>query len=58
MRLVPRQHGRKRRQYPVNHHLAAQVLAIDRSFLTDRVGRLSRRQLDLVLAGIDIVLGR
>ena len=38
--------------------IVSQVLAIDRSLLTERVGRRSRRQLDLVLAGIDIVLGR
>lgn len=34
------------------------LVAIDKSQLTDRVGRIPRRQLDLVFAGIDVVLGR
>ena len=34
------------------------IVAIDRHQLTESVGKLSRRQLELVLAGIDIVLGR
>jgi mRNA interferase MazF len=34
------------------------VVAIDRSLLRDRVGRLARGKLDLVLSGIDLVLGR
>jgi mRNA interferase MazF len=36
----------------------SQIVTLDRSVLTERVGRVSRRQLDLLLAGIDIVLGR
>jgi mRNA interferase MazF len=36
----------------------SQIVALDRSFLTERVGRVSRKQLDLVLAGLDVVLGR
>ena len=36
----------------------SQVVAIDRALLSERVGRLSARQLLLILAGIDIVLGR
>jgi mRNA interferase MazF len=36
----------------------SQILTIDRALLTDRVGRLSARELQLVLAGIDLVLGR
>jgi mRNA interferase MazF len=36
----------------------SQIVALDRSLLTERVGRISRRQLELVLAGLDIVLGR
>ena len=36
----------------------SQVVTIDRDLLSDRVGLLSRRQLDLVLAGIELVLGR
>lgn len=36
----------------------SQIVSLDRSLLTDRVGRVSRKQLALLLAGIDIVLGR
>jgi len=36
----------------------SQIVTIDRSLLTERVGRVSAKQLELVLAGIDIVLGR
>jgi Growth inhibitor len=36
----------------------SQIVTVDRSFLTERVGRVSAKQLELVLAGIDIVLGR
>jgi len=34
------------------------IVALDRSQLTEYVGKLARRQLELVLAGIDVVLGR
>ena len=34
------------------------IVAVDRSQLTECVGKLARRQLKLVLAGIDAVLGR
>lgn len=34
------------------------VVALDRGLLAERVGRLPRRKLDLILAGIDVVLGR
>jgi mRNA interferase MazF len=34
------------------------VVALDKQQLTERVGRISRRQLELVFAGIDIILGR
>lgn len=37
---------------------ASQVTTLDRSQLTDRVGVLPDHKLDLVLYGIDIVLGR
>lgn len=37
---------------------ASQVVAVDRSFLTERVGRLTPKRLDQVLHGIDVVLGR
>lgn len=36
----------------------SQIVTLDRTVLTERVGRLGRRQLALVLAGIDLVLGR
>jgi len=36
----------------------SQLVALDRSILIERVGRLSSSKLDLVLAGIDTVLGR
>lgn len=35
-----------------------QVVTLDKSELAERVGRLSPAKLDLVLAGIDTVLGR
>jgi mRNA interferase MazF len=36
----------------------SQIIALDRSLLTERLGRVSRKQLALLFAGIDIVLGR
>jgi len=36
----------------------SQIVAVDRSILIERVGRLSPSKLELVLAGIDTVLGR
>jgi mRNA interferase MazF len=36
----------------------SQVLTLDKALLTDRIGRLPRAQLGLVLSGIDVVLGR
>ena len=36
----------------------SQLLSIDRTLLTDRVGHLSAGDLGLLLAGIDLVLGR
>jgi mRNA interferase MazF len=36
----------------------SQIVTVDRATLTERVGKLSSVKLDLVLAGIDIVLGR
>ena len=36
----------------------SQMLTIDRVTLTERAGRLSDSKLDLVLRGIDVVLGR
>lgn len=34
------------------------IVALDRELLTERVGKLPRPKLDLVLAGVDVVLGR
>ena len=36
----------------------SQIVAIDRALLTERVGRISRSQLDAILDGIEVVLGR
>ncbi len=36
----------------------SQIVAIDRTLLTDHVGRVSKNDLGLVLTGIDMVLGR
>jgi len=36
----------------------SQLIALDKSLLTDRTGKLSRTRLESVLSGIDIVLGR
>jgi len=36
----------------------SQVVALDRTVLVEQVGKLSRAKVDLVLAGLDIVLGR
>ena len=36
----------------------SQIIATDRQLLRDRLGRLSKRQLDQLFAGLDVVLGR
>jgi mRNA interferase MazF len=36
----------------------SQIVTLDRTVLTERTGKLPRAQLDLVLSGIDVVLGR
>jgi mRNA interferase MazF len=36
----------------------SQIITVDRALLADRVGRLGEAELELVLAGIDVVLGR
>jgi len=36
----------------------SQIITLDRSLLTERVGRVSQKQLALLFAGLDIVLGR
>ena len=37
---------------------ASHVVALDKVLLTERVGTISRAKVELLLAGIDIVLGR
>ena len=36
----------------------SQIVTLDKSELTERVGRLTRAKLELVLSGVDVVLGR
>jgi mRNA interferase MazF len=36
----------------------SQIVAVDKDLLTDRVGKLPRHKLELVLSGIDVVLGK
>jgi mRNA-degrading endonuclease toxin of MazEF toxin-antitoxin module len=36
----------------------SQLVALDRAALTERVGRVSASSLELILAGIDLMLGR
>jgi mRNA interferase MazF len=36
----------------------SQIITVDRSILTKRVGHVPRRLLELVLGGVDLVLGR
>ncbi len=37
---------------------ASQIITLDRELLTEEVGKLSKRHLELILTGIDIILGR
>ncbi len=37
---------------------ASQVIALDKTVLTERVGKLSRAKTELILSGIDVALGR
>ena len=36
----------------------SQLVALDRTLLEERVGRISQAKIELLLAGIDVVLGR
>jgi len=36
----------------------SQVVTLDKSMLADRVGKLPRAKLELVIAGLDVILGR
>ena len=37
---------------------ASQIITLDRSLLTEETGKVSKRHMELVLSGIDIILGR
>jgi mRNA-degrading endonuclease toxin of MazEF toxin-antitoxin module len=37
---------------------ASPIITLDRELLTEEIGKLSKRQVELVLSGIDIILGR
>jgi len=36
----------------------SQIVTLDRDLITEEVGKLAKRQLELILTGIDIVLSR
>ena len=36
----------------------SQIVTVDKAMLTERAGKIPQRKLELVLAGIDVVLGR
>jgi mRNA-degrading endonuclease toxin of MazEF toxin-antitoxin module len=36
----------------------SQIVTMDKTFLTERVGKLSAAKVELLLSGIDVVLGR
>ena len=36
----------------------SQIVTLDKDLLTERVGRLSRAKLELVCAGVNVILGR
>jgi mRNA interferase MazF len=36
----------------------SQIVAVDKDMLTERAGKVQQRHLDLVFAGLDLVLGR
>ena len=37
---------------------ASLLFAVDRAYLTERIGKLSPKRVDQILASIDVVLGR
>ena len=37
---------------------ASQVVTVDKTVMTERVGKLSSAKVELVLAGVDVILGR
>jgi mRNA interferase MazF len=36
----------------------SQIITLDKDLLTDRVGKLARQKLELLLSGIDVILGK
>jgi mRNA interferase MazF len=36
----------------------SQIVALDKALLTERVGKLARAKIELLLTGVDVVLGR
>jgi mRNA interferase MazF len=36
----------------------SQIVTLDRDLLAERVGRVSKKQLELMFAGLDLVMGR
>ena len=36
----------------------SRIVSLDRIVLTERVGRVSKKQIELVFAGLDLVMGR
>ena len=36
----------------------SQIVALDKSLLTERAGKLSKAKVELLLAGVDVILGR
>jgi len=36
----------------------SQIVALDKALLTERAGKLSRAKVELLLSGIDVILGR
>ena len=37
---------------------ASQIVTLGRGLLTEETGKVSKRQLELILAGVDIIIGR
>jgi len=37
---------------------ASQIVTLDKAVLTERAGKLPKAKLELILAGIDVILGR
>jgi len=54
VRLAPRLTGLPRESVAN----VSQIVTLDKSLLTEHVGKLSRSKLQLILSGIDVVLGR